>query len=130
MARGAGRAEGQSGAATGRARSTPSGQHSTAQRETRPCRGAGCGPRTPLAPVRWPRQAAPSPAPLPCPLTLRPPPRSAQALVRAAFGKFITPGLLADGSDATRALLGHLRAALPGLAQAQPNAFRWAAKGG
>lgn len=33
--------------------------------------------------------------------------------MRLAFGRYVAPGTVTDGSDATRLLLQHLRAALP-----------------
>ncbi len=57
-----------------------------------------------------------------------------EALVRLAFGRYVAPGEVADGSDATRLLLQHLRAVLPqqvggrGRAAGQGRAARWHAR--
>lgn len=48
-----------------------------------------------------------------------------EALVRAAYGRYITTGALHDASDATRKQLLHLRTALPPIARVDPNDFRW-----
>ncbi|GLC59670.1 hypothetical protein PLESTB_001520500 [Pleodorina starrii] len=47
-----------------------------------------------------------------------------EALVRAAFGRYITSGALRDASDATRRLMDDLRASLPPIARLDPNEFR------
>ncbi|KAG2485524.1 hypothetical protein HYH03_015796 [Edaphochlamys debaryana] len=47
-----------------------------------------------------------------------------EALIRVAFSRYVSSGLVAEGAEATRRLLAHLQAALPPLAQVEPNAFR------
>lgn len=47
-----------------------------------------------------------------------------EGLVRVAFGKYITPGLMDDASDAVKALCDHIKAQLPPEAQVDGNDFR------
>ncbi|GIL96494.1 hypothetical protein Vretimale_2284 [Volvox reticuliferus] len=47
-----------------------------------------------------------------------------EALVRAAFGRYITAGTVRDASDATRRLMQDLKMSLPPIARVDPNNFR------